>query len=116
MSDIIQPTDTATVESANCSADPEKNLFCELRQGMLFSCGESSETPADKQESIARRSGMKERIAARNSFDRRMRLLIASGLVCGITPTSIRQQCGARIPDFVSSLPAGDGAVKLKAD
>jgi hypothetical protein len=50
---------------------------------------------------------MKDRTKAANSYARRTRLLIACGLIRGITPTSIRKVLGAAIPDFVSSLPDG---------
>jgi len=60
-------------------------------------------------ESTVQRSGTNQSTAVANSFDRRISLLIASGLVSGITPSSIRRQCGAKIPAFVSSLLDGFG-------
>lgn len=54
---------------------------------------------------------MKERFRAANSHAKLTRLLIAHGLIAGITPTSIRRACGAEIPDFVSCALAGEDAV-----
>jgi hypothetical protein len=61
-------------------------------------------------------SAMSRKKKARDLFDRRILLLISSGLVKGITPTSIRTELGAAIPDFVSSWPDGKSAAKQKKD
>ena len=116
MSGIIRLTDTVMDEYENYSAAQEKRLFCEQQQQTLFSCGESSSTQVDSKESIAPFLGMSQATKAANSFDRRMLLLIASGLIRGIAPTSVQKQLGAVIPDFVSSWRAGDGAEIPKAD
>lgn len=119
MNDIIPLTNIATDESENCFVVPATNLFYEQRQAMLFSFGENPEKIAsiNERESLspeltAQCSGMRldRNIKARNSFVKRTQLLIAAGLVKGITPMSIRNQLGAEIPDFVSSWQAGDGA------
>jgi hypothetical protein len=44
------------------------------------------------------------------SYDRRIRLLIASGLIAGITPMSIRRRSPQQTLDFALSPLAGDGA------
>ena len=43
-------------------------------------------------------------------------LLIASGLIVGITPTSIRRRCGQQTLDFALPQPDGAGADEPKAD
>tara|TARA_R110002126_G_scaffold101704_2_gene233722 strand:- start:867 stop:1133 length:267 start_codon:yes stop_codon:yes gene_type:complete len=65
--------------------------------------GGSSKTTAlisapenDKTGSTARRSETKGRIKVQSSFDKRMRLLIAFGLIAGITPTSTRKGSSQR--------------------
>jgi hypothetical protein len=95
-------------EKENCSADLGKRSSCELLQGTLFSSGENSSTGVVKPESTAPCSEMRVPTRAADLFDKRMQLLIASGLICGITPTSIRKQSGAKIPDFASLLPVGE--------
>ena len=70
----------------------------------------TSEQGNDKTASTARRSGTKGRIKARNSYVRRMRLLIASGLIAGITPTSTRNGSSQRILAFASSEQVGSDA------
>jgi hypothetical protein len=105
------------------SADLEKKLFSERRQQTLFSCGESSSTAAlmneqesGKAESIAPCSETNRRREAAISFDKRMQSLMRSGLIAGITPTSVRRVSGAQIPDFVSSWLDGGDAEKLNQD
>lgn len=116
MNDTTQHTSTAMDDRGNCSAGLEKNSCCELRQAMLFLCGESSSTAAANKASTAQCSEMSRRTKAANSFDKRTKLLIASGLVRGITPSSIRRKLGAVIPDFVSYQPDGESADLRKAD
>ena len=115
MNDTTRHTDTVTEDGERNSLDREKKSFCELRQGMLFGLGESLSTTVDSKASTVLCSETRASTVAVNSFDRRMRLLIASGLIRGITPTSIRRECGVAIPDFVSLLPDGDDAVEQKA-
>ena len=97
---IATPTDA----SVNCFAAPARKLCCELSTEQLSLFGVSSWTTVktiapenDKTGSTARRSETKGRIKVQSSFDKRMRLLIASGLIAGITPTSTRQRSGQRI-------------------
>jgi hypothetical protein len=44
------------------------------------------------------------------SYDKRIESLIASGLVCGIIPTSMRRQLGQQTLDSAFWLPDGDDA------
>jgi len=48
--------------------------------------------------------------------DRLMPLLISSGLVKGIIPTSMRRLSGQRILDFVFSKPDGDDSSSARRD
>jgi hypothetical protein len=78
--------------------------------------GESSSTTADSKASTVQCSAMNQRIAARTSYAKRIKLLIASGLIAGITPTSTRKRSPQRTLDFALSKPAGDTAAEPKAD
>jgi hypothetical protein len=98
------------------SSDPGKRLFSELPKETPCLSGESSSTIAGKSESTAPSSETKANTDPVTSFDRRTRLLIDFGLIQGITPTSIRKQFGAAIPDFVSSLPVGENVDSPKKD
>jgi len=87
---------------------------CAQRQGMLFSCGENSETPALTTEQGSRKpastapcSATRDRIRASSLYDRRIALLTACGLIAGITPTSTRNTLGD-CRDHASSLLVGD--------
>lgn len=94
---------------------PEKSSSSERQKQMHFSFGGDSSTIPAKLASTALSSATNQRIEVPTSFDRRTRLLIASGLVAGITPMSIRRECGAEIPDFVSSWRGGADAGTRKA-
>jgi hypothetical protein len=103
---IITPMD----ESENCFLAPDKSLFCELNEAMPCSLGENSLTIAlmreqaeSKKASIARSSATNQVTSVPLSFDKRMQLLIASGLIAGITPLSVRQQWNQETLDSVSS-------------
>jgi hypothetical protein len=78
--------------------------------------GETSSTIADKSESTAPSLGMKERIAARTSYAKRTQLLMRSGLIAGITPTSQRRKLGQGTLDIASSRPDGNDADEPMAD
>lgn len=60
--------------------------------------------------------GMKGRTKARHSWNRRMQLLIVSGLVAGIIPTSMRKQSGQAILDIAFYEQAGASADRQKVD
>ena len=116
MSDTIPATDTQTSASALYSSAREKRSCCELAEPMPCSSGETSLTTADKRESTAPCSEMKESIKVRNSYGKRIRLLIASGLIAGIIPTSERRRSSQQTLDFAFSWLDGDDAEELKAD
>jgi hypothetical protein len=88
---------TATAGSEFCLLDRDRKSSSEPETATLFSSGESSSTPADSKASTARYSGTKVRSGLLILFDRQMQSLITSGLVRGITHTSIRKQSGAAI-------------------
>jgi hypothetical protein len=123
MSGTTARTATLMVESGRNSSGRVKRSCSEPIGPMLSLCGGSSLTTAETSApengstaSTAPRSATSQRIAARTSFDRRTRLLIASGLICGITPTSMRRGSGQGILGFVSVRPAGDDAAERAAD
>lgn len=96
-------------ESGYDSSDQANGASYEPPPETPFSLGENSSTTAARKASIARSSATKGLTNHRSLFDKRIRSLIAYGLVRGITPGSIRRECGAKIPDFVSSWRDGDG-------
>lgn len=115
-SDITPATTIKTVGRENYLLDPAKRLFCEQKQGTLFSCGENSSTAAGSKESIAPYSETRAVSLRLSLSDRLTQSLISAGLVKGITPTSVRKQLGAEIPDIVSWSQAGENVEKQKAD
>lgn len=108
----IDATTAAESQSAPApsSSAPVRQSFCEPHQLTLFSCGGGSSTTADKKASIAPSSAMKARTFRRSLSDRLTQSLITHGLVCGITPTSIRQLCGQPIRALAFGSPDGGGA------
>src|SRR5215207_3630943 len=110
MRDITPPTSTPTVESDGNSSDLEKRSCCEQPTQMPYSSGESSLTIAAKQESTAPSSETKGYVRVRNLYAKRIRLLMSSGLIAGITPTSIRKRSGQQTLDFAFCKPVGEGA------
>src|SRR5262245_52662302 len=110
MSAITAATHTQTADSENSSSDPERRLSFALSQPMPSSSGVSSSMTADRTELTAPSSETSPDISARNSYDKRMRLLIASGLIAGITPTSRRKRSSQQTLDFALSKQAGGDA------
>lgn len=104
---IIQPIPIAMDEGVSCSADQEKRSCCEPEQGTLYGCGDDSLTAQDRRELIVLFSATKARFSHLSLSDRLTPSLMSCGLVCGITPMSIRERLGAEIPDFAFSLPGG---------
>ena len=82
----------------------------------LFSLGENSSTTADSKASTAPSSETKARTYRVSLSDKLTQSLIASGLVKGITPSSVRRQLGAPIRVIASFGPAGADAAKPEAD
>lgn len=99
MSDITAPTTTKTVESGANSLALESTLFSGPEIAMPCSSGASSSTTADSRASIAPSFATKPRTDTDQATlsDRLTPLLIARGLVKGITHSSVRKQSGAAI-------------------
>ena len=110
MNVTTQPVRTKTDETENCLSDLEKKSCSEPRAETPSLCGGTLSTTQASKESIAPRSETKAGIGPATSYAKRIRLLIASGLIAGITPTSIRERSAQRTLDFVLSQPDGVGA------
>ena len=120
---IIPLINTGMEENESYLWDQDKKLCCELKKQMHFLFGDGLSTNAstreqasDNKESIVQCLEMNRRTKARNSSDKLTSLLISSGAIAGITPTSIRKQLGATIPGFVSLPQDGNGADIQKRD
>ena len=108
---IIPAENMLMVGTALYFAAQERRWYYGHGEEMQCSCGENLLTTQDKKVSIARSSAMSLSIGAAYSFDKRARLLIASGLIAGVIPTSMRRALGQLTLDFVSSKPDGKNVV-----
>lgn len=115
-SGTIPASNTKTDVSEKSSADPVRKSYCEHEMPMPCLFGENSLTVQDRRELIALFSGTKAGSDQATLSDRLTKSLILSGLVCGITPMSVRQKLKAPIPDFVLFLPDGSVAEQRKTD
>jgi hypothetical protein len=97
MSGTTVATDMQIDEDAASSLGQGNQSFCGQAMETLFSSGETSSTIAANQASIAPCFETKARTNRPSLSDRLTQSLIMSGLVKGITHTSIRKQCGAKI-------------------
>ena len=116
MNAITQPIDTPTDASENCLSAQGKRLSCEPSELMPYGSGASSSMTADRMELTAPCSETKASTGVVTSFEKRMRLLIASGLIAGITPTSTRVGSPQVTLDFAFSRQGGNDAGIRKAD
>lgn len=116
MSGITVATTTLTDESEHRCLAPEKRSCLEPSQQTQSLDGASSLMTQDSKESTAPFLETREHIKVRNSYDRRIRLLIASGLIAGITPTSVRKRSGQATLDIAFSRQDGGSAEEPKAD
>lgn len=114
MSVTTRHTNTRMGGCAACSLGQGKKLSCEPRAVTPDLFGETLLATAENTESTALFSETKARFCRPTLSDRQTQLLIRCGLVAGITPTSIRKQCGAAIPDSVIWPQAGVDAAKQK--
>lgn len=103
--------------------DPEKRLCCEPQPETLSLFGDDSSTvvstiepDSHKPVSTVRPSATSRAIKAARSFSKRTQLLIASGLIAGITPTSIRQRCGANCLEVALFGPVGATFVNVDGE
>jgi hypothetical protein len=110
MSATIQREGSGRRGTAIRSSAPAKSSCCAPSQATPSSAGESSSTTVDSGESTAPSSATSRRTAARALFAKRIRSLIAGGLIAGITPMSIRKRSAQRTLAFASSLQDGADA------
>lgn len=96
------------------SSVPARSSHFEPLTQTLFLCGAGSSMTAVRRASTARSSATKGRASRRSLSDRLTRSLITSGLVCGITPSSIRQLSGQPIRVLAFDTPAGPAAAPLR--
>jgi hypothetical protein len=103
-------TNMQTGACAICSRGQGKRLSCEPALEMQDLFGAISFATEASQGSTARSSAMRARSYRVSLSDKLTLSLMRSGLVAGITPTSIRKRCGAAIPDTVLWSLAGSDA------
>jgi len=116
-SDTTVAIDTPTSDLENCSQVQAKKSSFAQKQAMQCLCGEGSSTALASAVSTAPYSETKARIDPANSYTKRIKLLIESGLVAGITPTSTRKRSDQQTLDFALSPQGGIGqAVKPETD
>jgi hypothetical protein len=113
---ITQPTSTQTDVSENCSQAQAKKLSSAQRQAMQCLCGEGLSTQAANAVSTAPYSETKAITDPQTSYARRIQLLMRSGLVAGITPTSVRKRSDQQTLGFASLQPDGSDVAKRGKD
>lgn len=116
MSGTTLATDTPMGANATSLSAPEKKSCCEQSEQMPCLSGENSLTTADSRESTALFSGMRAATEAATSFDRRTRLLTASGLIAGTIHMLMHKLSGQQTLDFASSHRDGNAADEPRAD
>ena len=110
MSDTTVAINMPMVENENYLLGQGKRLSLEQKPQTLCLFGESLLTIADKQELTAPCLGTKARIEVQTSYDKRIKLLTASGLIAGITPLCVRKRLNLTTPDSVLLQPDGINA------
>ena len=108
MSDIIHVISTKMDEKEHSSSAPEKKLSFAQKQQMQCLCGVGSSIEAENAVFTAPYSETRVFIDPVTSYNKRIKLLIVSGLVAGITPTSVRKQSPQQTLDFAFSKQDGD--------
>ena len=102
-------------EILNYSADLEKRSSFALGKEMHCGSGGSSKTLADSKESTVPCSETKADTDQASLCDRLTQSLISAGLVCGTTPTSMRDASGQLTLDSVLKPQGGVCVGKRKA-
>lgn len=97
------------VDRQNYSSDQERRSCCGRFKQMQFSFGEDLSMTPDKTGSTVQFSETNRNSDRLTSFAKRAILLGRSGLIAGVTPTSIRGRSEALILGTVFSLPGGGG-------
>ena len=108
MNDTTRLINTKTEDAGFCLLGQGKRSSSVPPKETPCSYGEDSKTTVANTASTVQCSAMKADTSAANSYARRMRLLIASGLVAGITPTSTRKRSPQATLDFALSPQDGD--------
>lgn len=116
MSGTIPVTSTRMVASASCLSAPAKNLCFGRGRVMRVSCGATLSTTADRLELTAPSSETNPSSKAVDSYEKRRRLLIASGLICGGIPMSIRKRSTVDCPEIASLWPDGNTSERTAID
>lgn len=119
---ITRDTSTPAADSRNSLSGPARNSCSEHGRPTRSGRGDFSSTTASTNgpgsgnpASTAPSFATNRPSLVPNSFEKRTQLLIASGLVCGITPTWMRKKSTAATQAIASSLLGGDDADLRKA-
>jgi hypothetical protein len=108
MKSITAATSIRTGAKESYSQGQERKSSSAQKQQMQCLCGAGLSTEAESAVSTAPYSETKAPSDPQNLYAKRIKLLIESGLVAGITPTSVRQRSDQQTLDFVSSKPVGN--------
>lgn len=115
MSDTILHTNMQTGGCAVCSRGRVKKSSCEPEPETPDLFGEASSAIGSSRGSVAPSSATKARSYRPSLSDRLTLSLIRSGLVAGITPTSIRRRSRAEIRDSAFWPQGGHDVASLEA-
>lgn len=110
ITDTTAHTSTLMAESENFSQDRERKLPFAQKQAMQCLCGADSSMEAANAVLTAPYSETKATTDPATSYAKRMRLLMKSGLVAGITPTSVRNGSNQGTLDFAFYPQVGEGS------
>jgi len=105
-------TSTRMDECETDSPDLASESFCAPSEPMPCLSGETSSTLPAKKELTVRYFGTNQNTKVANSYAKLTRLLMRSGLIAGITPTSTRRGSSQATLDFASSSQVGDGSTE----
>ena len=109
--DITLHINTGMDENENYLLGREKRLSFAQKQRMQCLCGDVLSMEAANAVSTAPYSETKANIDPATLYGKRMKLLIESGLVAGITPTSTRKRSNQQTLDFALSRQDGDDSI-----
>lgn len=116
MNGTILRTNMQTGGCAICARDRAQKSSCEIERVQPDLFGAVSSATGESQGSTVPSSAMKVRSYRPSLSDRLTISLMRSGLVAGITPTSIRRRSGAPIPDSASNWLVGKPADTRKTE
>src|SRR6185369_6749448 len=107
---VCATTATGAESVTDASSDQGTSWFCAQSEQTPSSSGAASSTTAGSRASTAPSSATRASTYRHCSFAKRMQLLMQSGLIAGITPTSIAQRSPQAILAFASSARGGSDA------